>query len=672
MKNIKKVSAAAMSVLFMGYLAVPAFAEAEPSEKEEVIYIMTDALGNVTDMEAVNIFSGGAVTDYGDYSAVKILNTTDSITQDGDKITFSSDSDKVYYQGTMKDTAIPWDISIRYFMDGKEYSAEDIAGKSGALEIHFTVTKNENCKGSFYEDYALQASFTFDTDICKNIVGSGATIANVGSDKQLTYTILPDKGIDTVIKADVTDFEMDSAAINGVRLNMDINVDDSELTDKVDEIVSVVGDLNDGASEVRDGTGKLYDATGTLNDKVGELNSGVGILTDGAGDLSSGLTSITEKNSQLTDGAYAAYEGLCTAASAALNSQLQANGYEPVALTPSNYSDILGDLLEKTNADTVYNEAYRTAQREVTKQVEAKADELYLGYIRSQADSIYLEYMTSQADSIYAQAASQAVCEQLIRSGYNEKHAAAFLQTAEGQAAAAKAAEELTDEQKAQILDSASAQLTDEQKEQIIKGAAASLTEEQKTEIREAYIQQMMTSEDVTSQINAATAAAGDAAKQINDLKVQLDSYGEFYYGLISYTEAVGSASEGAETLKLNMDTLYGNTGTLEVSVGELNDAVGELYSGTKELADGTSEFVDKTSDMDTQISDEINSMTASVFGSDANVVSFVSDKNTNVDSVQFVIKTAAVEKAEAAVSAAAEEAPLTFWQKLLRLFGLY
>ena len=382
---------------------------------------------------------------------------------------------------------------------------------------------------------------------------------------------------DTIIKADVTDFEMDSAAINGVRLNMDINVDDSELTDKVDELVSAVDELNDGASEVRDGTGELYDATGTLSDKVGELNSGVGSLTDGAGELSSGLTSITEKNGQLTDAAYTAYEGLCTAASAALNNQLQANGFGPVTLTPSDYSDVLGGLLRKTDADSVYKEAYQTAQREVTKQVEAQADELYLGYIRSQADSIYPEYVTSQADAIYAQAASQAVCEQLIKSGYTEELAAAFLQTAEGKAAAAQAVKELTDEQKA--------------------------------EIREAYIRQMMTSEDVTSQIEAATAAADDAAKQINDLKGQLDSYGEFYRGLIDYTDAVGDASEGADMLKMNMDTLYGNTGTLEGSVSELNDAVGELYDGTKELADGTSEFVDKTSDTDIQISDEIDSI---------------------------------------------------------------
>lgn len=672
MKHIRKITAAGVSVLLLASFALPALAEAVPSEKEEVIYIMTDASGKVTDMEAVNIFAGGDITDYGDYSVVKMLNTTDKLNQNGDRITFSSSADKVYYQGTMKSTVIPWNISIRYFLDGKEYSAEEIAGKSGALEINFSVSKNESCRGSFYEDYALQASFTLDPDRCRNIVSSGATVANAGSDKQLTYTILPGKGIATVIRADVTDFEMDAVSVNGVRLNMNFEVDDSELTEKVDEIISAIEDLNDGASEVRDGTGELYDATGTLNGKIGELNSGVGDLTNGAGDLASGLSGITAKNDQLTDAAYTAYEGLCTAAGAALNAQLEANGMESVTLTPSNYSAVLAGLLEKMDADTVYNQAYQAALQQVTTQVEAQADALYRGYAESQADSIYYAYVSSQADNLYAQVAAQAVYAQLIQSGYTEEQAAAFLQTSEGQAAVSQAVANMTDEQKSQILNGAVAQLTDEQKAQILQGAVASLTDEQKTQIREAYIQQMMASDEVTSQINAAAATVSAAAKQVSELKGQLDSYGVFYRGLLDYTGAVSDAAAGAGTLKLNMDTLYGSTGKLRLSVGELNDAVGELYGGTKDLADGTSEFVDKTADMDTQISDEIDSMTSSVTGSDAETVSFVSDKNTDVDSVQFVIKTAAIEKAETAVNDAAEEAPLTFWQKLLRLFGLY
>lgn len=52
--------------------------------------------------------------------------------------------------------------------------------------------------------------------------------------------------------------------------------------------------------------------------------------------------------------------------------------------------------------------------------------------------------------------------------------------------------------------------------------------------------------------------------------------------------------------------------------------------------------------------------------------LSFVSEKNTHVNAVQFVIKTAAIEKAEVPLDDAGESAPLTFWQKLLRLVGLY
>ncbi len=629
MKQINKITAAALSIIIAGVSTVPAFAETVPSEKEEVIYIMTDASGKITDMEAVNIFAGGNVTDYGEYSAVKMLNTTDKLVQSGNKITFSS-SDKVYYQGTMKNTVIPWNISIRYFLDGKEYSAEDIAGKSGA------------------------------------------TVANVGSDKQLTYTILPGKGIDTVIKADVTDFEMDSVAINGVKLNMNIEIDDAELTDKVNEIISAIGELDDGASELRDGTGELRKATGTLNSKVGELHSGVGSLTDGTGELSTGLNDITANNDQLTGAAYTAYEGLCTAAAAALNSQLEANGFSAVTLTPSTYSDVLTGLLKKLDKDAVYQQAYQEAQRQVTQPVNEQADALYLGYVQSQEDSVYLVYITSQADTLYTQVAAQALYEQLVKSGFSEEQAGAFLQSAEGQAAVARAASALTEEQKSQILNGAVSQLTDEQKAQILQGAVDSMTKEQKKQIREGYIQQMMASDEVTSQLNAAAAAVSDAAKQVSELKGQLDSYGVFYQGLIDYTRAISDAAAGAKELKLNMDTLYDNTGTLETSVGELNDAVRELYSGTKQLSDGTSEFKDKTSDMDIQISDEIDSITASVSGGDSEVVSFVSDKNTNVDSVQFVIKTDSIEVPEVTVEDSAEEETLNFWQKLLRLFGLY
>ena len=40
------------------------------------------------------------------------------------------------------------ETSDRYTLDGKEVSPEELAGQSGALEIHFSIRENENCRGN--------------------------------------------------------------------------------------------------------------------------------------------------------------------------------------------------------------------------------------------------------------------------------------------------------------------------------------------------------------------------------------------------------------------------------------------------------------------------------------------------------------------------------------------
>ena len=74
---------------------------------------------------------------------------------------------------------------------------------------------------------------------------------------------------------------------------------------------------------------------------------------------------------------------------------------------------------------------------------------------------------------------------------------------------------------------------------------------------------------------------------------------------------------------------------------------------------------------MNDQIDEEIDKLLDSIGGSMEEPVSFVSEKNTNVESVQFVMQTDAIEVEETDEAAAAQEEKLSFWQKLLRLFGL-
>lgn len=672
MRREKKIMAVGMVFVVLFAAVEPVSAKEAASEKEEVVYIMTDSAGNVQSVNVVNIFSGGDVTDYGNYTAVRMMNTDAAIQSEGDQITFSTEEKRVYYQGTLGDAEMPWNISIRYFLDGREYAADEIAGKSGSLEIRFSVSKNEACRAAYYEDYALQAVFTLETEKCSNIEAEDATIANVGKDKQLTYTILPGEGIRTTISADVEDFSMDAVSINGIRLNLQVDVDEDALRGRMDDMASAVDEAKDGAGKLSDGAKELTDATDELKQKTGQLHDGVGQLSDGAGILSEGLSALAARNEALQNGAYQAFQGLCSAAGGMLNSQLSANGMATVTLTPENYGEVLNGVLAKLGTDAAYTQAYNTALTTVTAQVEAQGDALYETYVNSNADSICYAYVKSNEDALYQQAAAGSIKAQLMQQGMDESAADAYLQTAEGQQSVARTAAGFDEEQKQQILGTAAASLTEEQRQQILTGSLASLTEEQKVQIREGAITQLMAGESVTSKISEAVGKVNAAAGQVASLKGQLDSYQAFYSGLKEYTAYVSDAAEGVGTLNSGLQELGENTGLMSDAAGTLHTKMNEMSDGAGELSLGMNEFSEKMEDAETEIDDQISSVLDTLSGSNEEVYSFVSEKNTNVLSVQFVIKTAAIEEKEEAAEEVQEESKPTFWEKLLGLGSFF
>ncbi len=48
-------------------------------------------------------------------------------------------------------------VAISYFLDGKEYSADEIAGKSGKLKIVIKISDNKDSIDNFYDGFALTA-----------------------------------------------------------------------------------------------------------------------------------------------------------------------------------------------------------------------------------------------------------------------------------------------------------------------------------------------------------------------------------------------------------------------------------------------------------------------------------------------------------------------------------
>lgn len=656
--------------------------------KEEVIYVMTDAEGNVENVNVVNIFGRGDVTDYGDYSSVKMLTSTESITQDGDKITFTTEKDKVYYQGTLENAQIPWNIEITYALEGKEISPEELAGQSGALKIHILVTENTKADSTFYENYALQAAFTLDTTKCENIVAEGATLANVGADKQISYTVLPGKGLDAEITADVVDFEMDAAAINGVKLDLNIEIDDSELMDKVAEIQDATSDLNDGAKDLKDGAGDLNDGAKELKDGAVDLNDGAKELKDGAGDLYDGVNSLNDGIGSLRNGIGTVQNGLNT-----LNGKSTdlTGGSAQMLEALKTVQSSLNDVAVTTDLLQTLTDSSAAISQGIT--------DLYNGALALQTAVSYDSYKVAmQANGLDIDALKAKNAETIANMQTQVETMQASLDQIKGisgyesdQTLAAQAAQ----------LESQIATFNDLIKLLSANNGAISGTKSYFGAMSGGATDLVNGLADLQAKYTAFDAAIGQLVTNLSGLAVNMTKlktgidqlvtqYSALNSGIQEYTAGVativsgyGELTDGAgkladgskellngsSDLKQGTVDLYDGTSDLYDGTVELYDGTNDLYDGTVEMQDGTKEFYDKTYDMDTQVRDQIDDMLAEISGSDAPVVSFVSDKNENVNSVQFVIKTAAVEKEEAEEVVVEEETPTGFFQKLLALF---
>lgn len=598
--------------------------------KEEVIYVMTDAQGGIRNVNVVNTFPGGSVTDYGEYSSVKMLTTSDVIRQEGDTVSFTSDAEKVYYQGTMENAEIPWKISLTYKLDGRPVTAKELAGKDGELEIHFVVAENENCEGNFYEDYALQASVTLDTDLCENITAADATAANVGSDKQLTYTILPGQGLDTTIQADVKDFEMDAVSINGIRLNLSVDVDDEELMDRVNELMDATKLLHSGAEAVYDGSDALEDGGASLNSGaktmrtgINELDSGISSLEKGVSSMQDALKTLNSKSSSLTKGSGEVLDALTTMQSSLSAVKMSTEELKTLKQSSKDIRDAL-DSLSAGAADLEKNLGY-TQFKALMEKNGVNLDSLQSGNESAQSD---FSTLLSSVES---------TVEKLKKTEGMEEEAAALEKQLEGLQSYEKlfAGNTGAIAGMKEYLDS-------------VEGGADSLNEGL-SELSASY-------SDFHTGISGLTDTLLTLSGKLTTLSDGVDTlvknYKKLDSGINEYTDGVAAIVKsykqvvsGVSSLAKGSKKLLKGSRNLENGTEEFYENLSVLCDGALELSDGTGELQEETGTMDEEVQDRIDTILASLEGKDTKTVSFVSPKNKNVKSVQFVIKTAAVEK---------------------------
>lgn len=645
-KTIKKIIPISMAMLFVAPMTT-AYADVNANNKEENVYINLKDDGSVEGIYVVNEFDAGnqtTITDYGKYSSVLNLSTNEEIKVNGDMITFNTDDNGMfYYQGNMESTKIPWNIDISYYLDDKEVQASSLAGKSGKLKIAISIKDNEDMEDTFFDNYLLQMTATFNSEKCKDIVSEQATIANVGDTKQLTYTILAGGNSEFTIEADVTDFEMDPITINAVPMN--ISIDDIDISDLKDSLIKLrdgVAKIDDGSSDLYSGSKDLSSGTKSLLDGTNSLSSGAEKLQNGSKTLKEAMDTLNSNSFSLTNGSKEVLNALNTINSALDSLNEASNQVQQLVEGSNKFASGMEELAQGNTK--IYNEV-----SPILEVVREKLAQIKDTNFKEEFDSI-----TNKEDYLNAYNDAKAKLAENPDDEALKMYIALFDHIIE---IANKYNKNVT---------SAGSQAHEKIEEEYEKICAL----DDGIDAQHKAIQELNNA--YKNELNPAIEKLPSLLSKLTELKTALNtlvnSYATLDSGINSYTGAYEQIVKGYQTL-------YSGIGDLEKGVESLNTGTKTLYDGTvsledgaEELKDGTSEMRDKTKNIDTEIDDKINNMLDEFKNTDYKPESFASSENGEINAVQFVMKTKGIE-INNEVQEEVKEEHLNFFQKIIRLF---
>ena len=321
--------------------------EAKTDSKEETVFVFTKADGQqdhvIVNEKLKNVTGKSSITDVSSLSNITNLTGDETSTTNGNSLTWAADGNSITYQGTTTQTA-PVSMKVTYYLDGKEISASDLAGKSGKVTMRFdytnnakkTITVNGKTK-TVYVPFTMVTGMLLPSDNFSNIEVTNGKITEVNDSNVVFGITMPglkdslDMKFDNEkldldvpeyfeVTADVTDFELDMMmSMATSNFLSDIDTDDlsiDNLKDKVNELQDAADQLTDGTNQLADATPQLVDgskalADGTqqLNDQVPTLTDGVSQLDNGAGQLSDGLSTVVSSMPTLTSGISQLYDG---------------------------------------------------------------------------------------------------------------------------------------------------------------------------------------------------------------------------------------------------------------------------------------------------------------------------------------------------------------------------
>ena len=610
--------------------------------KDETVYVLTGADGSVKKIIVSdwlkNELGSASVADKSDLSDIENVKGDESYTINGDNMTvWDAQGNDIYYQGNIQ-KELPVGLSVRYYLDGKSVSPEELKGKSGKVTIRFDYENRQyetvqinGVNQRIYVPFAMLTGMILDNDTFQNVQITNGKLVNDGDRTVVVGLAFPglqenlnlsrdDLSIpDSVeITADVTNFSLGmtvTLACNDLFSQLgDVDLTSLDSTSALDQLTGAMDQLLSGSSA-------LYEGLSTLLDKSGELVSGVEELAQGAAAIKSGADSVDDGAAQLKAGLADLSSGLNTlsANSEALNSgakqvfnslletaatQIRAKGLNVPDLTIENYTEELNTLIKSLDKTTVYETALKQvtdaveAQRpvitqKVTEAVRQQVEAKVTAAVRQQVTEEVTAAVQQQVTATVTDTVQQQVAEQVIQAAanmskadYDAAVAAGIIpQQTQDAVNAAIQAQMGSEAVQSKIAENVSAQMASE-------AVQSKITENIDTQISSEAVQATIT-ENTDAQLQ--TEAIQATIQQQTELQVQKAISENMASDAVQ--SQLKKASEGAQTLialKASLDdynTFYLGLLTYTGGVDDAAAGANALYAGADQLKDGTAQL---------------------------------------------------------------------------------
>ena len=339
--------AVGMSVM-MG--VTPAFAANGTSNsevyKEETVYVNAKASGKTDKVTVSNwLKNSGSVSgdleDESTLSDIKNVKGDEKYTSDGDKLTWATDGEDIYYQGTT-DKKLPISVKLNYYLDGKQMKPSELKGKSGHLKITVDYKNNEKQNVSLdgkdtevYTPFVMMTGMILPNETFSNVTIDNGKIISDGNKNIVVGFGMPglkdslnlsSEESDKVtipeslsIEADVKDFTMSSTytvALSDLLddMNMDDIADVDDLQTALDDLEDAALQLVSGSDTLADGAGTLADGVNTYTEGVDTLNAGIQKYLGSNGELSGSVTEYVNGVNKVVKGVQDYTDGVNTLA----------------------------------------------------------------------------------------------------------------------------------------------------------------------------------------------------------------------------------------------------------------------------------------------------------------------------------------------------------------------